>query len=283
MEPQIPAIKLRAPLLAEAIRIISENEGDRKVMDRKIHELAKRTSSRSKPPTLTSATRAVTYPTLRHLGLAFGDGESIRLTAQGDALLRSLQQGKDQFSLILAAHLVKWDSLSIRILDKIRELSNRDAQVTVERLSEYYWPSERNPHALEYLERLLPYYETAKLIAISNGRIILNDRQIEASRRVTQEQPSQEEFARILLQEYYNEVRSRGSPAVSIPLLERRVCRAFGDRLWSDDFRRILVSLPRETAQYVIHFSQPMVREGRGLRVGAQYFYYIQIHRKGAP
>jgi hypothetical protein len=281
MQPRVPAIRLKPSLLPDAIRIIATNEGDRKMTDLRIHEMLIRASKRPKPPDFVAATRAVTYPTLRHLGLAFGDGDLIRLTASGDVLNESLRKNNEQFSITLATHLLKWDRSNIQLLEKVRELSTEGSSITVGTVANRYWPDDKT--AASDLRRLLAYFEAANLLTVASGVISINRNQVEAVQHLASNPVNKEEFVKVLLQEYSSEVRVRSSPAIPIPILERRVCRAFHNRLWPDEFRTILASLPKETESYVIHFGQPMVREGQGLRIGRQYFYYIQIHRKPSP
>ncbi len=249
-------------------------------MDKEIYQLHIANSKRSEPPSLKNATRAVTYPSLRHLGLIYGEGSSIRLTAQGAAILEGLKEGDSAYTRALAIHLVKWDDSNLGLLDKIKKLLEMGEKVTIEKLVASHWSKDNRKIASMDLGRLLSFYEDAKLVDRDDRQITLNSGQIAASRNPAHEAPTHEEFVRILIREYLNEVRRGRSPLVPIPVLERRVCATFKGRLWSDEFRKILISLPRETGDYVIHFGQPMTRESQGLRIGGQYFYYVQIHMK---
>lgn len=281
MQSKIPVIRMKPSLLPDVLRAIAVTEGDRKKTDAKIYEIMIRESKRSKPPTFVAATRAVTYPTLRHLGLAFGDGDLIRLTASGDALNESLAGDREQFSMSLAVHLMNWDRSNIQLLNKIREISASGSPVTFGAIADQYWPNDKI--AANDLKRLFPYYQAADLVTISPDGVSVNENQVETAKKLSTSSVSKENFVKTLLEEYFSEVRVRGSPAIPIPILERRVCRAFQYHLWPDSFRNTLASLPRESPDYLIHFSQPMEREGEGLRIGREYFYYIQIRRKMSP
>jgi len=249
-------------------------------MDKEIHQLHITNSKRGEPPSLKNATRAVTYPSLRHLGLIYGEGSSIKLTSPGAEILQGLRESDDAYTRALAIHLVRWDDSRLRLLEKIKRLLDMGESVTVGKLVAAHWPKEDKRNASMDLTRLLSFYEDAKLIGRYDSQITLNSGQIATSRNPLHEPPTSDEFLRVLVLEYLNEVRSGRSPLVPIPVIERRVCAACKGRLWSDEFRRILASLPRETDEYVIHFGQPMTRESQGLRIGGQYFYYIQIRTK---
>ncbi len=280
MESRIPAIKLSHALLRDAISTIAKNEGDRETMDKEVYQIHLMNSKRPQPPSKKNATRAVTYPSLRHLGLIYGEGSSIKLTSQGAAIVRGMKEGANAYTRALAIHLVQWDDENVGVLDKMDKFSHQDRNVSVEKLVSLYWAKSDQRIATMDLNRLLSFYEEAKLISRDNGQLTMNHGQIAASRNPSHNPPKRDEFVRVLLREYLNEVRSGRSPLVPIPVLERRVGDAFGGRLWSDEFRRILLSLPKETSEYLLHFGQPMTRESQGIRIGGQYFYYIQIQVK---
>ncbi len=280
MESRLPAIKLSHNLLGDIISVIAEREGDRKTMDKEVYQLHIANSTRGEPPSFKNATRAVTYPSLRHLGLIYGEGSAIKLTAPAAEILQGLRESDDAYTRALAIHLVRWDDANVRLLDKIKKLTETGTDVTLDKLVASYWAKDSEKNATMDLGRLLSYFEDAKLLERRDSKIILHSGQIATSRNPLHEPPTSDEFLRVLVREYLNEVRNGRSPLVPIPVIERRVCAAFKGRLWSDEFRRILASLPRETDEYVIHFGQPMTRESQGLRIGGQYFYYIQIRTK---
>ena len=280
MEPRVPAIKLSHALLRDTISVIAKWEGDRESMDKEIYQLHISNSKRPKPPSFKNATRAVTYPSLRHLGLIYGEGSSIKLTGPGAQLLQGLKESDDAYTRALAIHIVRWDQSSLKLLDKIKGILETGKDATIEKLVDAYWRKNPKRNVSMDLARLLSFYEDARLIDSRDGILTLNSGQIETSRNPLHVSPTNDEFTRVLVREYLNEVRSGRSPLVPIPVIERRVCAAFRGRLWSDEFRKILASLPKETDTYVIHFGQPMTRESQGLRIGGQYFYYIQIRTK---
>src|SRR5438093_1622522 len=182
MEDRLPAIKLSPGLLRKVLSIIAKNEGDRKTMDKEIYQTHVVNSKRSEPPSFKNATRAVTYPSLRHLGLIYGEGSSIRLTAQGAAILEGLKETDGAYIRALAIHLVRWDDSNLRLLDKIKKLLDTGEKATIEKLVASYWPGNNKRNASMDLERLLSFYEDARLVGRYDGQITLNAGQIEASR-----------------------------------------------------------------------------------------------------
>src|SRR6266571_8581508 len=116
MESRLPAIKLSHNLLGDIISVIAEREGDRKTMDKEVYQLHIANSARGEPPSFKNATRAVTYPSLRHLGLIYGEGSSIKLTGPGAQLLQGLKESDDAYTRALAIHIVRWDQSSLKLL-----------------------------------------------------------------------------------------------------------------------------------------------------------------------
>lgn len=279
VESGLPSIKLRPELLPEVLRIIGEDEGDRGRMDIRIHELFIRKSQRARPPTKKNATRAVTYPSLRRLDLVFGDGTLVRLTARGSQLLEALRMGMGTYQRQLARHLAHWDREGPRILKRLEEAGGMEV---LDRLANGYAGTEMpKKAAAERLSRLLAFFADGALVARDGPKVILNPGQFNAALSSNPlPRPDSREFVEALIEEYAKLVRARGSPAVPLPLIEREVTRRFGGRLWSDDFREMIAALPTETPDYILHFSQPMVRESQGIKIGGRYFYYVQVHRR---
>jgi len=281
----LPSIKLSHSYAADILAIISKHEGNRKAMDNAIYAYFVKHSKRPTPPSFKNATRAVTYPSLHHLELIMGDRGSIRLSPIGALLVEAKAEGQDEYVRVLAKHLVRWQcSEHLRglcILQKIKEMPGKDFVTTLDRLASRYWPSSSPSLMVGNLRRLLGYFELARLVALSNGQVILNEGQIAAARRVEQPPPTLHEFSEMVLKAYTKLAMSLQQRAVPIPLLERDVCRAFNGRLWHGaQFRDMLTKMPRETPDYVLLFMQPMMRESGGIRIGERYYYYLQIDKR---
>jgi len=154
----LPSIKLRPDLLPKVLEIISKNEVNRKAMDAEIHELFREASGRSRPPSVRNASRAVTYPSLRRLGLLFGEGTNIHLTATGLRLLHANEEGRVSYERELARHLVRWDLDGPSLLGEKGLLAG---QTLLSDLARAFSDSMPYGIAEDRLSRLLPFYETA--------------------------------------------------------------------------------------------------------------------------
>ncbi len=193
-------------------------------------------------------------------------------------LLRAYGESGASYRRELARHFVRWDLEGPHLLD---ELSQPFCRLTLAELARNSSSGLPREVLEDRLSRILPFYEAAGLVTREGDRFVANNGQIRAARAPNPlPRPSREEFVLALLDEYDQLTRSRSSPVVPIPLLERAVADRFGGRLWSDEFRTMLSTLPQETPEYVMHFSQPMSREPMGIRVAGRYFYYVQIHRR---
>lgn len=284
MKDRIPAVKLSPRLMREILAIIDECKGHRHEMDLRIHEVFKRESKKLKPPSLKNATRAVTYPTLRHLDLIQNEGANLELKYQGRHLVSSSREGTDQYVRALARHLLEWDrdTRGPRLLEEINQLVSAGRIARVEELVRRIWPQRPIAHeSLEKLNRLLSFYEEAGLVHRSEGRIRLNEGQIRAAESAGSHPPNAKEFVQTLADQYSKLVHDRKSPTIPIPMLEQEVCKALSGRLWpGEQFRKYLIRASREPGNLIIHFSEPMMKEGKGIRIGDRYFYYVQIHRR---
>ena len=87
---------------------------------------------------------------------------------------------------------------------------------------------------------------------------------------------SNEDFFKSLHEAYQGLlVETRGSPYVPIPKVRDEVCKETG--IWPADFDKSLVAMPKETPEYLVHLSEPMLRQSDGIRLGGKYLYYIGI------
>ena len=284
-EIQIPSMKLSPNILRETLIIIRNNEGDRDKMDNEIHALHKKNSRRPVPPSKKNATRAVTYPSLRHLDLIYESGNMMKLTASGSNLVLAALKSEQDFLHTIARHLVHWDDArgqGPHFIKMIRSMIKGNDIITINRLTERYSQiNQKESNLIGKITRLISYYEFAGLVDRNEGLFRLNEGQIAAASMAIQNPPTDSEFSDTVLREYRKIVGERKSDIIPIPVLESSVCASFNGQLWSDDFQKRMLAMPTETNKYIMHFVQPMIKESKGLRIGDRYFYYVQILWRG--
>ena len=89
---------------------------------------------------------------------------------------------------------------------------------------------------------------------------------------------SEDEFKKALFESYEQLKAKRKSSYVPIPEVRDAVCEV--KSIWPDQFDQLLRDIAKETPNYLIYLSQPMIRESGGIRIGDKYFYFIAIYTK---
>ena len=279
MESSLPALKAKANLIHGVLKIVRDNEGSYVKIKQAVIDFWRHESKRRKPPTSRNSMRAVFGPTLRHLHLIRGERDNIKLLPPGKKLLQEYEKdGESGYKKLLAKHIVKLDKEKwLNVLGYLKESGKSH---TFDQLLNGV--RSRTPDGIineERLTKFLLYCQYVGLVSVKNGSIALRVSQYERCTRNSYRQLRNKEFFR-LLYEAYELLRSprEGSPYVTIPDIRDIVCERGG--IWLDDFDRKLIDIAKETKDYVIQLTQPMVRKPNGVAIGGKYLYYIAIYKK---
>ena len=275
----MPSLKARPEWIPWALKCIRDNLGDHKKMHDCIMIHWRKVSQRTKPPLERNALRAVFGPTLRHLQLIMEAGDKIKLMSKGKDLLEAYeQQGERAFRRALAKHLIKLERG--QWIPIIRELQKAGKPVQEKRLLDIFSSAYNIYASLDKLRRILAYYSYVGLVKREGGTATLRKKQLNALLKGVETRLSVKEFVRALIAVYERlSSATHGSPYVAIPELREGVCDRTG--IWPDDFYRMLKEIPKESSDYLIHLSQPMLRKRGGVKMGEKYLYYAAIYKKG--
>jgi len=280
MERVLPALKAKASLIPGVLEIIRDSESSYSKIEEAVINFWRRESNRKKPPTGRNSMRAVFGPTLRHLHLIRGERDDIKLLPPGKKLLEQYEKGGEPaYKKLLARHLVKLDNDKwLNILSYLRDSNKKHSSSELLDILR-----QRSPDSginEERLTKFLLYCEYVGLVYIRNRSVTLRTSQYKISKQSTYKQLNNREFFKVLY-EQYELLRSQGegSPYVPIPDIRDSVCERSG--IWLDDFDKKLKDIPKETSDYLIQLTQPMVRKPKGITIGGKYLYYIAIYRKG--
>ncbi len=276
----VPSFKARPEWIPWALRCINEHAGDYRAMEQCIASQWHRVSQRNRSPSVKNSLRAVFGPTLRHLQLVSGEGNGIELLAKGLELLSSYERGGEPaFKKAYGKHLIKLDrDVWANVLDEIRQSQNLVSEgELLARLRGKYLELNIDP---DKLRKFLSHLEYAGLVTRNGGRVQLRELLLENLLQKIEVKLSDTDFFNTVHDTYRRLLpRTGGSPYVSIPELRNEVCKVTG--MWPTDFDRSLVSMPKETREYIVHLSQPMLRQTGGIRLGDRYVYYIAVFDKG--
>lgn len=278
MSQRLPALKLQPHTLplGKLLEAIDSNAGNYQRIEEALYNLWLESTRRTRAPTKRNSLRAVIGPSLRHLGLARGEGNDFRLTGAGKRLLDAFRKwGEPRLKKELAAHLVRADKSNwVGLLGRLKQAGGQQPLTSI--LGQLR--SELGESAIDQdkLRKYLKFFTYTELISFQDGTIRLRQKQADAAEAYSFRTLSEQELVR-LVQEAYTKLRIPSvSPFVPIPDIRDEVCKQTG--LFSDDFDMLLARIQRETRDYILQFSQPMVRRPGGLHVGNTYFYYLAIY-----
>jgi len=278
MNYQVPALKAKAEWLPWTLQCIRDNNGNYKRIENCIMVKWLNTSRRTKAPSTKNSLRAVFGPTLRHLQLVMGEGDRLELMSKGRELLDVYEEeGEIAFKKTLAKHLIKLDR--DRWGGLIFELERLGGNVTDTQILNKMEGKQEGQLTKDKLRKALLYYEYVGLLVIEGETIKLRKPIFQSLMAGVDVKVSSQQFIEALIKSYDRlQPESGGNPYISIPTLREGVCEELG--FWPDDFYKLLEEIPKETSDYLIHLSQPMVRKRGGIRLGDKYLYYIAIYKK---
>ena len=275
----IPPLKARPETIIHILLIIEGSEGNFKKIEEGVIDYWRKTSIRRREPSRKNSLRAVFGPTLRHLQLIRGEGDGIKLLPKAKELLESYERGGEiSFKQKFAEHLVKLEETRwVRILSVLENHEFISIELLLNTVLGEYCDSVIDKSKLM---KYLAYLEYAGLVSTKKGEIALRKPLYENTLAGLQKDTSLDEFLKALF-EGYEELRKRQTSSyVPIPEVKDTVVEKLG--IWPDQFDEWLRKIPKETNEYLIHLTQPMVRESGGLEIAGKYFYYISvIHKRG--
>ncbi|MFX0135553.1 MAG: hypothetical protein ACFFDN_18050 [Candidatus Hodarchaeota archaeon] len=280
MNKEILPVKAKPETIPHTLEIIQKYEGDINQIINGIVEYLQQESQRQKKPSRRILYYAVTIPTLRKLKLIEGEGADIRLSPNGKRLFDAYYSaGISGFKKEFACHLLWIDSEDGNVISTLQKSS----PLSIKELINKIQLSEQT--TLDRLKKWLNYLKFVELVKLESDRVIIRNSQLEASLKKKNLQFQENEFIDVLLSEY-KQIRNEnvGMAYIPIPAIRDKVCEKFSDRgMWTWDFDKLLITLPRETDKYILQFTQPMERKEGGIYIGKRYYYFLHIHEKGAP
>ena len=278
MNGEIPALKAKAEWLPWALQCFRDHNGDYRKIEDCILTKWQKASQRTKSPSTRNSLRAVFGPSLRHLQLIMGEHDKLQLMSKGNELLRVYDDlGEAEFKKAFAKHLVKLDKE--RWGGVIFEIQNLGGNITSEKLSDALESRQQGRNIKDKIRKVLLYYEYVGLVHIEGESVKLRERVLEAITKGLNVRISDSQFLEVMFSAYEKlHAKAGGNPYVAIPEIREEVCGVLG--LWPDDFYEILRKIPKETSEYLIHLSQPMVRKPGGIKLGEKYLYYLAINKK---
>ena len=275
----MPSLKARPEWIPWALMCIRDNMRDHKKMHDCITAHWRKVSQRTKAPLDRNALRGVFGPTLRHLQLIMGEGDKIELTPEGKNLLETHQkQGGSAFKRALAKHLVNLET--IQWIPVILQLQKADEPIQERKLLDSLSSTYGTCVSSDKLSKILLYYSYVGLVNREGGAATLRKKQLNALLKGVEVTLSKNEFVRALITAYKKlSSAAHGSRYVPIPKLREAVLERTG--IWPEDFYKMLQEIPKESTNYLIHLSQPMMRKPGGIKIGEKYLYYAAIYKKG--
>ena len=278
MNYQIPALKAKAEWLPWALQCIRDYSGNYRKIEDCIMVKWLNISQRTKAPSTKNSLRAVFGPTLRHLQLIMGDGDRLELMSKGKELLNIYEEhGEIAFKKSLAKHLIKLDQ--DRWGELIFEIDKLGDNTTDNQILNEMEVKQEGQLTKDKLRKVLLYYEYVGLLAIEGKTIKIRKPIFRNLVKGVDVKVSNSKFIEALIKSYDKlQPKSGGNPYIPIPALREAVCEQLG--FWPDDFYRLLEEIPKETSEYLIHLSQPMIRKLGGIRLGDKYLYYAAIYKK---
>jgi hypothetical protein len=273
----IPPLKARPETIIRILLIIEDSEGDFKKIEDGVIDYWRKTSIRRTEPSRKNSLRAVFGPTLRHLQLIRGEGDGIKLLPKAKELLESYEHGGEiLFKQKLAEHLVKLEETRwVRILSALEDHEFISIELLLRTVLGEYPVSAIDKSKLR---KYLAYLEYVGLISTKNGKIVLRKTLYEITVAGLQKDTSLDQFLKALFEGYEELRKKQTSSYVPIPEVKDTVVEKLG--IWPDQFDEWLKKIPKETNEYLIHLTQPMVRESGGLEIVGKYFYYICVIQK---
>jgi len=277
---KIPSTKASPEQILDLIRIVRKYSGDIEAMKAEIHSYLLNKSTKGKRNAHNSV-YAITFPTLRRLGLIDNKGRNICLSHDGKLLLniyskQGILEYKKAFAKVLLridfekAYVIKcllvWkkDSISIGELSDLLKKERIDTSSGDDRLL-----------------RWLRYLKFVRFIEPSDNKIKINHFQIKAIKE-DRVKVTFNKFVYIIIEDYNRiKTKNRGSIFVKIPELEHYVCNSlFKLNFTTFDFRNYLKRLKNEKFKNMkIIFSKPGAREENGITIDGIYYYYISIYK----
>lgn len=232
--------------------------------------------------------RGMVLPTLRYLGFIIGQGDFIRVSANGKLIIESQRINHELHQRVLSAVIYEIDENKFHFIEKIRDFSSLTVKEFIDLINGKIdaFP-ERSKMAI--VRKWLAIFKQVNLIRSSSKRILLNE---EDQMNINEEKLQQvlididvssknlDDFKKYFL-DFYFELAKNSAGVVDIADLRERVSLKMIEEyriLTEDQFDIMLRKIPFETDEYIISFGKPM--HARDKLFGYMDSYYRTIFLK---
>ena len=263
MSNAIPLIKeYRITNLRNSLRCFETNKFDR-IAQRKCVLKNYDHSSNDISHLDKSIFRGMVIPSLRSLGLIYGDGDSIKVSSNGKIIIDS-EGSEELHSRVLRSVLYEIDQRIFNFIPLLIKLRFPSKELFTKSFASRNASDVTSP-LKERINKWLSLLEESKLIKAKEGIISINDDAFRMVEFDKEPQISVNAFLKVFLNEY--KVLSKNNIGiVKIEDLRGCVCTSFlqeGLILTDLKFDNLLASVPLETKSYIFSLGKPMGAQDR--------------------
>lgn len=269
------ALKISPTDVLPMLKIIEENEGNRKEMEQLALEHYKKTSKQIASPHLNPFRVRVAH-SLRKLRLLQGENKTVTLTPEGK-YLHSISDNLEMYKKELSRILLQLDDEKCHILDIFRRTKN-DLKYNdiVEELSKQDTIVKKTD---DKLHRWLQFLSYCELLTLAPPTYHFNSDMITALK--SKSPPvSSKEFKKTLYAEYEKIKKEKGT-YVSIPAIKTMVSSQLKNKGFTPlDFKEYLIKTMALKSEKKITLSETGVRQVGGILHNKTYYHFLTISEK---
>jgi len=237
--------------------------------------------------------RGMVIPSLKYLGLIIGQGDFIRVSANGKLIIQSRFINPDLHQRVLSAVIYEIDETKLRLIENIRNFSSLTVKEFIDLINGKIDAfSERSKMAI--VRKWLAIFKQVNLIRSSSKRILLHE---EDQMKINEEKLQQvlididvnsknlDDFKKCFL-DFYFELAKNSAGVVDIADLREKVSLKMIEEyriLTEDQFDIMLRKIPFETDEYIISLGKPMHARDKLFRYRDSYYrtIFLKMIKKG--
>lgn len=283
LKPPIPLIKeYRTSFLTNSLKCFELHKFDRGEQRTCVLNLYD-VSGRNEAHFDKSIFRGMVIPSLRYLGLIYGEGDSIKVSANGKILVDSETAGTIIQGRALRAVVYELDQKIFgSFLGLIKKLQNPSRLLFLKTISKNL----DQPAGAAMRERVgkwLSILEEVKLIRIERKILMLRQEFVnELNEDLSVSNVSMEKFSRIMLSAY-RELSKNDIGIIKIEELRKKVCSDYlhvGIIMTETKFDKMIVSMPLETDEYIFSLGMPMGAQEKLLQFNDRFYDTLHVKFK---
>lgn len=203
--------------------------------------------------------RGMVIPSLKYLGLIYGDSDTLNVSANGKIIVESEKRNDKFHNQILRTIVYELDNKTFQFFSKFGKAKLLTKNNFIQNIKEEI-QGDSDKQKIERINKWLSILNEVELISLSKFIVVNEKNRVEAKKNIQVQKKELDLFNGILISSYKN-IAKGNAGIIKIEEIRKNVCSSFCEKsiiLTEAKFDALLRKTPFDTKKYLFSFGKPM-------------------------